>query len=204
MHVASARIRLATISRVCEHGCIRFRCDFPEAHTDVASAVGGECIDGVRIVRRIGLESKFEGVWSTKWCDASAPQRECGVFEIVLVRERERLCGTHSAATLGLSRIDEGDPASVIGAEEADTASLVLTSSRNGAKYLGTASMRRGQLHWRLHGMIAPGSDDEPTIVPYEKILRRDTTQQARDALRARNIDACRWPDDPARATTSP
>jgi hypothetical protein len=149
-------------------------------------------------------ESRFEGVWSTKWCDASAPQRDCGVFEIVLVRERGRLCGTHSAATLGLSRIDEGDAASVIGVETGDTASLVFTSGRNGAKYLATAALRRGQLQWRLHGMIAPGHDDEPTIVPYETILRRDTTQRAQDALRARDIDGCRWPDDSLQATTSP
>lgn len=156
-------------------------------------------------------QSRFEGVWSAKWCDANAPQRDCGAFEIVLVRERERLCGTHSAATLGLSRIDEGDAASVIGVEtgveagaNSDTASLVLTSSRNGAKYLATATLRGDRLQWRMHGMIAPGAGDEPTIVPYEMTLRRDTKQRARAALRARAIDACRWPDDPARAVAGP
>lgn len=152
-------------------------------------------------------ESPFEGVWSAKWCDATAPQRECGAFEIVLVRERERLCGTHSAATLGLSRIDEGAAASVIGAEtgaKGDAANLVLTSSRNGAKYLATATLRGDRLHWRMHGMIAPGLGDEPTIVPHEMTLRRDATQRARDALRAREIDACRWPDDPTGAEAGP
>lgn len=156
-------------------------------------------------------QSPFEGVWSAKWCDANAPQRECGAFEIVLVRERERLCGTHSAATLGLSRIDEGDAASVIGVETgaeisagSDAASLVLTSRRNGAKYLATATLRGDRLHWRMHGMIAPGLSDEPTIVPYEMNLRRDATQHPRDALRAREIDACRWPDDPTAPATAP
>lgn len=152
-------------------------------------------------------QSRFEGVWSAKWCDANAPQRDCGAFEIVLVRERERLCGTHSAATLGLSRIDEGDPASVIGVEtgaKSDTASLVLTSSRNGAKYLATATLHGHRLQWRMHGMIAPGAGDEPTIVPYEMTLRRDAKQRARDALRAREIDACRWPDDPTTPATTP
>lgn len=152
-------------------------------------------------------QSPFEGVWSAKWCDANAPQRECGAFEIVLVRERERLCGTHSAATLGLSRIDEGDAASVIGVEtgaKSDAASLVLTSRRNGAKYLATATLRGDRLQWRMHGMIAPGLSDEPTIVPYEMSLRRDATQHPRDALRAREIDACRWPDDPTAPATAP
>ena len=152
-------------------------------------------------------ESRFEGVWSAKWCDANAPQRECGAFEIVLLRERERLCGTHSAATLGLSRIDEGDAASVVGVEtgpKSDTASLVLTSSRNGAKYLATATLRGDRLQWRIHGMIAPGLSDEPTIVPYEMTLRRDAKQRPRAALRAREIDACRWPDDSTAPATAP
>ncbi len=152
-------------------------------------------------------DSRFEGVWSAKWCDAQTPERECGAFEIVLVRERGRLCGTHSAATLGLSRIDEGAAASVIGAEasaKSDTASLVLTSSRNGARYLATATLRDDRLQWRMHGMIAPGSEDEPTIVPDDMTLRRDTTQQPRDALRAREIDACRWPDDAAESMATP
>jgi hypothetical protein len=143
-----------------------------------------------------GTPPSFEGAWMAEWCDKASPERECGRFELYLVQERGRLCGQHFAATPGLSRLDEGDPASVLGMQDGKKASFIITNTRNGSKLMATATLAGGQLRWRLEGMVVPGTNDEPAIIPLAQTLTRNTSEYAVRQWRDIKRTPCRWPDD--------
>jgi hypothetical protein len=141
-------------------------------------------------------KSLFEGAWVAQWCDKENPERECGRFELYLVQERGRLCGQHFVATPGLSRLDEGDAASVLGVSDRNRASFIITNTRNDSKLMATAVLVGGQLRWRLEGMVVPGINSEPAIIPMGQTLTRNKTEYAMRQWRGIKSGSCRWPDD--------
>lgn len=136
----------------------------------------------------------FSGPWSVEWCDKTQPDRECGGFSLYLVQDGDRICGEHQMATVGLARLDEGQPGSVLGTVSGNRATVVIDATRSGAKYLATAERSGSRLKWRIVGMVVAGQHDEPTIIPQSATLTRDV--QTHQLAHAKEVaDApCRWP----------
>ncbi len=137
----------------------------------------------------------FNGAWSVEWCDKENPQRECGAFNLYLVQDGDRLCGEHQMATVGLGRLDEGQPGTVLGSVSGNRATVVIDATRSGAKYMATAERTSNRLQWRIVGMVLAGEWDEPTILPRKDTLTRDLRPNHVEHAKAVKDAPCRWPD---------
>ncbi len=137
----------------------------------------------------------FSGAWSVKICDESDTKRQCGAFDLYLVQDKTgRICGEHFVATPGLARLDESDPATVLGTAGPKAGVVIIKSTRNDARYMARLSMDGDRLHWELVGMVSRGLNDEPPIIPGEKTLERvelkEKLQYQKDIA-----SSCQWPD---------
>jgi hypothetical protein len=137
----------------------------------------------------------FSGAWSVKLCDETDPNRQCGAFDLYLVQDESgRICGEHFVATSGLARLDESDPATILGTAGPDGAVVVIKSTRNEARYMARLSMDGDRLHWDIVGMVSRGLNDDPPIIPGEKALERtelnEKLQYQKDIA-----SSCEWPD---------
>ena len=137
----------------------------------------------------------FSGVWSVKWCDKAKPDRDCGGFSLYLVQDGDRICGEHQVATVGLGRLDEGDPGTVLGNVDGNMATVVIDATRTGAKYLATAQRSGNRIQWRLVGMVEAGEFSEPTIIPRSETLARSIGANQIDHVKAVKDAPCRWPE---------
>lgn len=137
----------------------------------------------------------FNGAWSATWCDKGNPERDCGGFSLYLVQDGDRLCGEHQVATVGLGRLDEGQPGSVLGIVSGNTATVVIDATRSGAKYLATAERTGNRLQWRLVGLVSAGEFPEPTIIPQRQAMTRNTDASQIEHMKAVKDAPCRWPD---------
>jgi len=111
----------------------------------------------------------FSGTWEIDLRNPSERARkvECGVASFELAQSGDRVIGSHTLATVGCGRINEGGSQTVKGVVVNDTAVLVVTSGRNGAVVLGSAALRGNRLHWRTLDEIRPGepAGDSPLIL---------------------------------------
>ena len=111
----------------------------------------------------------FSGSWSIDLRSAAErrSKAECGTAEFELVQSKERIEGSHSFATVGCGRVNEGGKGTVKGVVVGKTAVLVVTSGRNGAVVLGMATLSSGMLHWKTVDEIHPGQPegDSPLIL---------------------------------------
>lgn len=118
----------------------------------------------------------FSGQWTLDFrTPAERSQKiECGSAEFVLTQQGNRVTGSHSMASVGCGRVNEGDGDSVKGVIVDQTAVLVVTSGRNGAVVFGIATVRDGSLHWEVLDEIYAGepADDSPLIM-WKGILSR-------------------------------
>ncbi len=118
----------------------------------------------------------FTGRWGIdlRTTTERANNNECGHAEFDLVQEGDRISGSHSFGTVGCGRINEGGPESVKGVVVNDVAVLVVTSSRNGAMVLGTATLRNGRLDWRYREEVRPSDQegDSPLILKSAVLAR--------------------------------
>ena len=135
----------------------------------------------------------FSGVWSVNWCDKAKPDRDCGGFSLYLVQEGDRICGEHQVATVGLGRLDEGDPGTVLGSVDGNTATVVIDATRTGAKYLATAKRSGNRIQWRLVGMVKAGEFSETTIIPQSEILARNIGASQIEHMKTVKNAPCRW-----------
>ena len=135
----------------------------------------------------------FNGAWPVKWCDEANPDRDCGGFSLYLVQDGDRLCGEHQVATVGLSRLDEGQPGTVLGIVSGNKATVVIDATRSGAKYLATAERSGNRLQWRLVGMVESGEFPEPTIIPQRQALTRDISAHQIEHMKIVKDAPCRW-----------
>ena len=141
----------------------------------------------------------FNGAWSVQWCDKENPERDCGAFNLYLVQDGDRLCGEHQMATVGLGRLDEGQPGSVLGSVSGNRATVVIDATRSGAKYMATAERTGNRLQWRIVGMVLAGQSAEPTIIPQKDTLRRDLRASQVEHVKVVKDAPCRWAEDAAR-----
>jgi len=146
----------------------------------------------------------FNGAWSAQWCDKSNPQPECGKFDLYLIQDGERICGQHFVATPGLSRLDEGDPGSVLGISNGQQATLVIESARDGSKYTALAELTQAGLKWNLIEEIASGDNPEANIIPSKQILKPNKQESAIAHLISLKEKSCRWPDEISNSQTKP
>ena len=137
----------------------------------------------------------FNGAWSVQWCDKADPDRDCGGFSLYLVQDGDRLCGEHQVATVGLGRLDEGQPGTVLGTVSGNKATVVIDATRSGAKYLATAERSGNRIRWRLVGMVKAGEFPEPTIIPENAALTRNTSASQIDHVKSVKDAPCRWPE---------
>lgn len=106
----------------------------------------------------------FAGTWAIQWCDTSRPTVDCGGFTVDLLQRGSRICGSHGAATAGLTRVDEGNGRSILGTVVGSTAVLTVRSGRSGAIALVTIKRQRGALQWTRTEEIEEGSSGEDLI----------------------------------------
>jgi hypothetical protein len=118
----------------------------------------------------------FSGHWSVDLRNPAERKRgmECGSAEFDLAQQDTRIVGSHSMATVGCGRLNEGGDETVKGVVVGDTAVLVVTSGRNGAVVMGTAKLRGGKLHWQTLEDIRPGEPegDSPLIMGKGVLVR--------------------------------
>lgn len=98
-------------------------------------------------------------------------------------------------ATVGLGRLDEGQPGSVLGSVSGNRATVVIDATRSGAKYMATAERTGNRLQWRIVGMVLAGESAEPTIIPQKDTLTRDLRTSQVEHAKAVKDAPCRWPD---------
>src|SRR5688572_21667247 len=99
------------------------------AITSLASAASSEAMD-------------FSGDWTLDLRTPVERQEnlECGIAEFNLTQDGNRIVGSHTMATAGCGRQNEGGHETVKGIVVNETAVLVVTSGRNGAVVMGTAT----------------------------------------------------------------
>src|SRR5262245_15709668 len=78
------------------------------------------------------LADTFTGSWHWALCDKKNPRRDCGGLSLVLLQNANRVCGVHTAASLGLGQLDEGTTPSVSGAVRGNKAFVEIRSGRSG------------------------------------------------------------------------
>lgn len=120
---------------------------------------------------REAAQNLFDGEWAVAWCDKSKPELDCGGFNLGLVQNGDRLCGSYDSARVGLSQIDEGGRVS--GTASNGSVLLTIESERSGGKYTATASIRGDQLVWKLRDTLREGTRDIDIIAIDEKLDRR-------------------------------
>lgn len=167
----------------------------PNPRSAVAACLLSGLIACTSIPPAHGAKPDFSGAWSVQWCDKANPDRDCGAFSLFLVQDGDRLCGEHQVATVGLGRLDEGQPGSVLGTVSGNRATVVIDATRSGAKYMATAERTGNRLQWRIVGMVLAGESAEPTIIPQKDTLTRDVRASQVEHVKAVKDAPCRWPE---------
>jgi len=143
----------------------------------------------------------FEGAWTARLCD-KAVSSECGLYSLYLIERDGRICGRHYAATIGLGRLEEGlDDAepTVVGISGNGQAAVVITSVRNGAKFMGRLTRKGNALLWERVGQIDAGTVDESPVIPAHQELKRDGGRGALATQAELARASCDWIDATSR-----
>lgn len=117
----------------------------------------------------------FGGAWKAKFCDKGNPSAVCGSLNLYLYQNGYRLCGRHSAATIGLNQVDEGQPRSIVGAVIGATAIVTLASGRNDGIYLAKLQRDGPRMEWEiLEDVREPLSKEGIVISPKALLDKRE------------------------------
>lgn len=138
----------------------------------------------------------FTGAWSAKWCDPEHPRAECGNFVLHLVQRGERICGQHFAATPRMSKLEEGEPGSVLGTSVGNVAVLLIDNARSGERNIAVVRLTPKTLQWHVVGTAIQGERPWDSIIGGKWMLSEDTSDGALSTLRALKEHPCRWPDE--------
>lgn len=138
----------------------------------------------------------FNGAWSAPWCDREYPSDPCGTFALHLTQRGERICGQHFAATPRLSKLEEGEPGSVLGTAVGNTAVLLIDNARTGEKNVAVVTLTPKGLQWRVIGTAVRGAWPGDSIIGGKWMLSEDKSEHALSALHDLKALPCRWPDE--------
>ncbi|MEZ5702807.1 MAG: hypothetical protein R3E42_14000 [Burkholderiaceae bacterium] len=137
---------------------LRFGMDRPGGFWASAGVALWLCVAGP--AQGAEAQADFSGSWRVSWCDKERPKAECGSFTVHLAQKGERVCGTHTGATPGLSRMDEGGPRSIVGQVVGTTAVLAIRSGRSEGISLVSAHERANAIDWRRRETVQSGNGD--------------------------------------------
>lgn len=117
----------------------------------------------------VGFATDFSGVWTKDLRTKAEIQSkvECGNALFELKQTGDQITGSHSFATVGCGRLNEGGEGTVRGVVVGDVAVLTVISGRNGAVALGKAKRKGNVLYWQYLDQIKPGEPegDSPLIL---------------------------------------
>jgi hypothetical protein len=137
------------------------------------AAIGTTCC----LLTASAASPDFSGQWRADLRTPAqrAQKLECGTAGFELTQSEDRIAGSHSMATVGCGRLNEGGAETVKGVIVGGTAVLVVTSGRNGAIVMGTARLIGKELHWQTLEEIHPGepAGDSPLILGRGVLVRR-------------------------------
>jgi hypothetical protein len=112
---------------------------------------------------------EFSGAWyiDLRTSEQKAQNLECGEASFVLKQVGNKVTGSHTMATVGCGRINEGGEGSVKGSVAGNRAVLLVTSGRNGAIVKGVATLKDGSLYWEAKEEVKAGQPegDSPLIL---------------------------------------
>ena len=114
-------------------------------------------------------DAKFSGTWSIdlRTPEQKAKNAECGEASFVLKQVGKEITGSHTMATVGCGRLNEGGEGTVKGQVVGSRALLLVTSGRNGATVKGVATLRNNVLFWETKKEVKAGepAGDSPLIL---------------------------------------
>ena len=116
----------------------------------------------------VAAGADFSGTWSMdlRTTEQKAANAECGMASFVLKQTGARITGSHTFATAGCGRLNEGGEGTVKGRVVGTVAHLVVTSGRNGAVVKGVATLRNDALYWETKEEVSAGvQGDSPLIL---------------------------------------
>ena len=117
----------------------------------------------------LGFAADFSGVWTKDLRTAAEIKNkaECGNARFELKQTRDQITGSHSFATVGCGRLNEGGEGTVRGVVVGGVAVLTVISGRNGAVVIGKAKRKGDVLHWQYLDEMKPGEPegDAPLIL---------------------------------------
>ena len=112
----------------------------------------------------------FSGTWSTRWCDRTRPDLDCGGFRVTLVQTGDMLCGDFTGALVNLRQVDEGD---LTGRVEDGGALLDVRSDRNDSVVRVRVTRVGANLHWKDEGTVREGGSDI-SVIALDDVLEPD------------------------------
>lgn len=124
-------------------------------------------------------DAKFSGTWSIdlRTHEQKAQNADCGGASFVLKLIGKAITGSHTMATVGCGRLNEGGEGTVKGHVVGNRALLVVTSGRNGAVVKGVATLRNDTLYWETKEEIKAGEPEGDSPLILDKGLLRRVNQ---------------------------
>jgi hypothetical protein len=114
-------------------------------------------------------DAEFSGTWSIdlRTPEQRAQKAECGEAAFVLTQVGKKITGSHTMATVGCGRLNEGGEGTVKGRVVGNRAILIVTSGRNGAVVRGIATLEKNVLFWETKEEVKEGepAGDSPLIL---------------------------------------
>jgi hypothetical protein len=124
----------------------------------------------------LAAEGEFNGTWSIDLRSKEDQKRgvECGLATFSLVQTGNKITGNHVFSTAGCGRLNEGGDGTVKGVIVEKTAVLAVTSGRNGAIVMGSATLNGDSLFWQTIHEIKSGEPegDSPLILGKGRLTR--------------------------------
>jgi hypothetical protein len=111
----------------------------------------------------------FSGSWSVDLRSAEEKKKnvECGSATFDLAQSKNEIIGNHTFATPGCGRINEGGQGTVKGKVKGNVATLTVTSGRNGAVFVGIATLKGNTMVWAVSKQLRSGvpESDSPLVL---------------------------------------
>lgn len=114
----------------------------------------------------------FSGRWTIdiRPPEAVKQNKDCGFASFDLKQTGDRVTGTHTFATSGCGRINEGGPVTGI-VVSPNKAVLIVTSARNGAIAYGVVVLLPDDdLDWKTIGYVREPDGDSPLILEHGRL----------------------------------
>jgi hypothetical protein len=123
-----------------------------------------------------GAAPDFSGEWEIALC-ANGKDEPCGSAHFSLLQYGTRICGDHALYTANAGRMNEGNPGSVRGIVEGETAVLLVRSGRNGALVRGKAIRVGKDLRWQTLEELEPGQPIGDGLILDKGVLKKKTKE---------------------------